>query len=79
MSKELYTTNEAAGLLGVTPARVRQLVANGEIEAERLGRDNFITPDAIEAAKQRKTKPGPTPKAEAVDGPSRAARRGGKK
>ncbi len=62
MSRNLYTTNEAAGLLGVTPARVRQMVARGEVESEKLGRDRFITAEAIETARQRKTSPGPTAK-----------------
>lgn len=62
MSKNLYTTNEAAELLEVTPARVRQMVARGEIESEKLGRDRFVTSQAIEGAKQRKTKPGPAAK-----------------
>lgn len=62
MSRNLYTTNEAAGLLGVTPARVRQMVARGEVESEKLGRDRFITAEAIETAKHRKTSPGPMAK-----------------
>jgi excisionase family DNA binding protein len=63
MSEHLYTTSEAAGLLDVTPARVRQMVARGEIESVKMGRDRFITAEAIEEARRRKTKPGPTPKA----------------
>jgi excisionase family DNA binding protein len=59
MSRNLYTTKEAANLLGVTPARVRQMVARGEVESEKLGRDRFITAEAIETARQRKTSPGP--------------------
>ena len=62
-TKTLYTTNEAAELLDVTPARVRQMVARGEIESEKMGRDRFITAAAIERAKRRKTKPGPSPAA----------------
>jgi excisionase family DNA binding protein len=73
--KTLYTTNEAAALLDVTPARVRQMVARGEIESEKLGRDRFITAKAIEEAKGRKTKPGPTPAAK----PNKPARKARKK
>ncbi len=65
MSQNLYTTNEAAAQLDVTPARVRQMVARGEIESVKMGRDRFITAAAIAEARQRKTRPGPTPKAEA--------------
>ena len=63
MSRTLYTTAQAAELLDVTPARVRQMVARGEIASEKMGRDRFITPEAIETARQRKTKPGPSPSA----------------
>ncbi len=65
MSRELYTTNEAAELLGVTPARVRQMIARSEIESEKLGRDRFITAKAIKAARRRKTRPGPAPQLKA--------------
>lgn len=64
MNTERFTTKEAAEHLGVSPARVRQMVANGEIESEKFGRDTVITADALDVAKRRKTKPGPTPKAE---------------
>jgi excisionase family DNA binding protein len=62
-AKTLYTTNEAAALLDVTPARVRQMVARGEIASEKMGRDRFITAEAIEEARRRKTTPGPAPSA----------------
>lgn len=81
-TKTLYTTNEAAAILDVTPARVRQMVARGEIESEKMGRDRFITAKAIEGAKQRKTKPGPVasmPKANGDAKPARAAKKGSKK
>ncbi len=63
MSETLYTTNEAAAALGVTPARVRQMVARDEIASVKMWRDRFITAQAIAAAQQRKTSPGPVPKA----------------
>lgn len=62
MEKRLYTTAEAAQLLDVTPARVRQMVAREEIVSVKMGRDRFITAEAIAEAQKRKTKPGPTPK-----------------
>ena len=85
MSTERFTTNEAAARLGVTPARVRQMVVSGEIESERFGRDTVITAAALAEAMKRKTKPGPTPKVKvaATNGQAtpkkRAAKKGGKK
>lgn len=64
MDRDLLTTAEAAAELGVTAARVRQLVLSGEIKGERIGRDVLIPRESVEAAKQRKTKPGPVPQAE---------------
>ena len=61
MAKTSFTTNEAAAVLGVTPARVRQMVLTGLLSAEKFGRDLAIPPESIEAAKQRKTTPGPIP------------------
>ena len=58
MSKQ-YTTKEAAILVGVTPARIRQLAITGEIDHTYFGRDLVITELGIEQARKRKTKPGP--------------------
>lgn len=71
MATNHYTTNEAAIELGVTSARVRQMILNGELEAEKFGRDLMITAEALDAARARKTAPGPEPKKR---GPSRVKR-----
>ncbi len=39
---ETLTTKEVAARLGVSPARVRQLVLSGELPAEKFGRDLMI-------------------------------------
>ena len=60
MPKELYTTSEASEELGVTSARVRQMILKGELAAEKFGRDLMITEEAVNQAKKRKTNPGPS-------------------
>lgn len=64
MNKESFTANEAAAELGVSSARVRQMVLDGLLPASRFGRALVISADAIKAAKQRKTSPGPAAKAQ---------------
>lgn len=59
MSKETYTTGEAAQALGVSSARVRQMVLEGDLPAEKFGHVLVIHAADVEAAKHRKTKPGP--------------------
>ena len=59
MDKKAFTTKEAAAELGVTPRRVRQLFIVGENGVEKFGRDLLIPIEAIDAAKNRKTTPGP--------------------
>jgi excisionase family DNA binding protein len=61
MAKTLFTTSEAAEELGVTSARVRQMILKGELTAEKFGRDLMITGEALAQAKNRKTTPGPSP------------------
>jgi excisionase family DNA binding protein len=58
---DTYTTGEAAKMLGITSARVRQMILDGDIKAEKKGRDLLIPKAEIEKAKRRKTKPGPEP------------------
>ena len=76
--KKLYTTTEAAALLDVTPARVRQMVAREEIVSVKMGRDRFISAEAIEEAKRRKTRPGPAPAVPQV-AKKGGAKKGGRK
>ena len=38
----LVTTKEAAQILGVTPVRVRQLMRDGRLVAEKRGRDHLL-------------------------------------
>lgn len=73
--KETYTTEEAAAALGVSSARVRQLIIDGLLKTERFGRAHVITREALEAARHRQTTPGPAPKASA----KKAVKKGGKK
>ena len=44
---KIKTTAEAAKMLGVSPARVRQFVLAGRIKAQKLGRDLLITEKEI--------------------------------
>jgi excisionase family DNA binding protein len=59
MDKKTYTTNEAAAELGVSSARVRQMVIDKTLPATRFGRALVISADALNAARHRKTSPGP--------------------
>ncbi len=42
MAEKSYTTKQAAALLGVTPARVRQRVMRNQLRATKFGRDLMI-------------------------------------
>jgi len=61
MTPQLYSTEEAANLLGVTPARVRQMIASGVLSTLKVGKVHLITQAGLEKAKRRRTKPGPVP------------------
>lgn len=71
MAKETFTTTEAAEALGVTVGRVRQLVLDGTLKAEKFGRDLLITAEALEQARARKTTRGPEPKPKAKEAPAK--------
>ena len=77
--KEAYTTEEAATELGVSSARVRQLILDGVLKTERFGRAHVITREALEAARHRQTTPGPAPKAKPNNGASTGGAKAGRK
>lgn len=54
MLKGYLTTKEVAEKLGVTVGRVRQMIADGQLPAEKIGRDNFIKETDLKLVKDRK-------------------------
>jgi excisionase family DNA binding protein len=54
MMTSLHTTTSAAVELGVTPGRVRAMIASGRLRATLAGRDWLIAPAALEAVRDRK-------------------------
>lgn len=42
MNKRLLTTQETAGLLGLSDGRIRRMILDGIIRAEKFGRVNMI-------------------------------------
>ena len=40
--RKLYTTDSAAEYLGVTPARIRQLIMEKQLKSEKYSRDHLI-------------------------------------
>jgi excisionase family DNA binding protein len=58
------TTNEAAGRLGISTARVRRLVLDGRLPAEKFGRDLVFYEADLAAFERLKGGRPPKPKAE---------------
>jgi excisionase family DNA binding protein len=52
---ELLTTTRAAAELGVTPGRIRAMIAAGRLKATRAGRDWLLVPKSLDAVRDRKT------------------------
>jgi excisionase family DNA binding protein len=60
MGDRVFTTNQAATELGVTPVRVRALIRDGRLLAEKFGRDYLIKEVDLDSVRHRK--PGRPPK-----------------
>ena len=54
----MLTVREAAELLGIHPQTVRQLIANGTLNASKYGRDWLIREQALTAKRVRERRPG---------------------
>jgi excisionase family DNA binding protein len=51
---KLLTTKEAAARLGISVMRVQQLIWDGRLPAEKMGRDYFIKEDDLKLVADRK-------------------------
>lgn len=52
------TTKQAAERLNVSDARIRQLIIEGDLKGEKVGRDNFIAIDEIKRFESLERKAG---------------------
>lgn len=57
-NRDLFSVAEAAIELGVTRARVNQLIDNGTLAAQKIGRSYVITVNELEKARNRSRNPG---------------------
>lgn len=52
------TTKQAAERLNVVPSRIRRMILDGVIKAEKIGRDNFISEEEIQRLEKTERKAG---------------------
>jgi excisionase family DNA binding protein len=76
--EHLLTTEEAAQRLGVTPARVRQMILSGQLPARKFAKVHMIDAGDLELVKDR-PKAGRPPKAKAEISSKASKKKGGKK
>ncbi|MBO7674778.1 MAG: DNA-binding protein [Atopobiaceae bacterium] len=62
MEKTFMSTSEAARILGITPQRVTQLIAQGTLEAARVGRTWIVSPESVERRIRHSSSKGGRPK-----------------
>lgn len=55
MSERILTTEEAAAQLGVTPARVRQMIIARRLPSQRFGRSHMILESDLQLVEDRHT------------------------
>ncbi len=53
--EDLLTTREAAEILEISDARVRQLIYAGKLPSQKIGQMNLIKKSDLELVKERKT------------------------
>lgn len=56
--KGYLTTKQTAERLNVVPSRVRRMILDGVIKAEKVGRDNFIAESEVKRLEDVERKPG---------------------
>ncbi len=56
--KGYLTTKQTAERLNVVPSRVRRMILDGVIKAEKVGRDNFIPESEVKRLENVERKPG---------------------
>ncbi len=65
----MLSVSQSAMLLGISPARVRKLIANGTLPAQKIGRSWAISEKDVAARLDRRPKVG-RPRSAAIDGTS---------
>ncbi len=52
--RDFLTTRESAEILGISDARVRQLIYAGRLPSEKIGQMNLIKKEDLELVRERK-------------------------
>jgi excisionase family DNA binding protein len=69
----MLTTEDAAAHLGITTARVRQMIIAGRLPAQRFGRSHMILESDLQLVENRQ--PGRPPKAKESNGKKASAKK----